>query len=49
MIQIIKLPASLTIGSYDLKVSVRDRTSQAVAEQVIRIDVVADASAIRGK
>jgi len=49
MIQIIKLPASLTIGSYDLKVSVRDRATQAVAERVIKIDVVADKSAISGK
>lgn len=47
VIQVIKLPATLTVGSYDLKLSVRDRTTQAVAEHVIGIDVVADASAIR--
>lgn len=49
VIQVIKLPATLSVGSYDLKLSVRDRTTQAVAERIIGIDVVADASAIRGE
>lgn len=40
----IELPSTLTVGSYQLKVVMRDETSGAVAEALIPIDIVADPS-----
>lgn len=40
------LPASISVDSYALKAQVRDTNSGATAERVIRIDMVADASAL---
>ena len=40
------LPASISVDSYALKAVVRDENSGATAERVIRIDMVADASAL---
>ncbi|MBL0928005.1 MAG: hypothetical protein IBJ11_10200 [Phycisphaerales bacterium] len=45
-VQIIELPASISVGSYSLKVAVRDRHGGAVAESVIPIEFVADSSAL---
>lgn len=45
LVQVVELPANLTIGAYDLKVTIRDAVSQATAEAVRTIHVVADASA----
>jgi hypothetical protein len=40
------LPASISVDSYALKAVVRDENSGATAERVLRIDMVADASAL---
>lgn len=45
VVQIIELPANLTVGRYDLKLSVTDRGSGSLAEAFIPIDIVADVSA----
>ncbi len=42
--QYIELPATLTIGRYALKVTVRDKATGAVAEANIPINIVADSS-----
>lgn len=42
------LPETLSVDSYNLKAHVTDENSGAVAEKLIRIDVVADPSAFRG-
>jgi hypothetical protein len=42
LVQPITLPSTLTIGSYTLKVSIRDRTSGHLAEANIPLDIVAD-------
>jgi hypothetical protein len=42
LVQRVDLPANLTIGSYQLKVIVRDRVSNAQAERIIPIQIVAD-------
>ncbi|HYE60922.1 MAG TPA: hypothetical protein VD997_02905 [Phycisphaerales bacterium] len=47
VIQQIELPATLSIGRYNLKVTVKDRTSGSEAEAVLPISVVADRSAQR--
>lgn len=44
LIQQIELPPTLTVGNYSLKVTVRDRVNDAVAEAVIPIQIVADAN-----
>lgn len=46
--QIVSLPANLTIGAYRLKVELRDNTTSAVAEAVIPIEIVGDATAMAG-
>lgn len=46
LIQQIELPATLTIGKYNLKITVKDMTSSGEAEAVLPVKVVADASAI---
>ena len=43
------LPETISVDSYTLKAHVTDENSGAVAEKLIRIDVVADASAFRGR
>jgi hypothetical protein len=43
----IELPATLSIGRYNLKVTVTDRTTGAQAERVLPIEVVADARLVR--
>lgn len=40
------LPATLTVGSYRLKVRVRDKASDAQAEAIIPFDVVADSALV---
>lgn len=49
VVQVIDLPATLSVGGYTLKVRVRDKgsTAGAEAEAVIPIDVVADNSAMK--
>lgn len=42
MVQMIELPANLTVGSYRLKVTIRDKATSAVAESIMPIEVVAD-------
>jgi hypothetical protein len=44
LVQTVSLPANLSLGSYSLKVIVRDRNRGAVSEAIIPIDIVADAS-----
>jgi hypothetical protein len=44
-VQVIRLPASLSVGSYRLKISIVDDASGETAEALLNIDVVADASA----
>lgn len=46
VVQMIELPETLSVGSYRLKVTLRDRAGGATAEAVIPIDVVANASAL---
>jgi hypothetical protein len=46
LIQQIELPATLTIGKYNLKITVKDMTSSGEAEAVLPVKVVADASAL---
>ncbi len=43
----IELPATLSIGRYNLKVLVKDRTTGAEAEAIIPIQIVADRSAVK--
>lgn len=49
LIQQIDLPPTLTVGRYNLKVTVTDRTTQAEAEAIIPIEIVAHESALRGR
>lgn len=49
LIQQIDLPPTLTVGRYNLKVTVTDRTTQAQAEAIIPIEIVAHESALRGR
>jgi len=44
LVQQVELPANLSVGKYNLKVSVKDRASGAVDEAQIPIVIVADAS-----
>jgi hypothetical protein len=46
LIQTIELPATLTVGRYNLKVTVKDKSSGGEAEAVLPVNVVADASAV---
>ncbi len=46
LIQIIELPPTLSIGRYNLKVTVADSTSGNEAESILPIDVVADPSLV---
>lgn len=46
VVQMIELPETLSVGSYRLKVTLRDRAGGATAEAVIPIDIVANASAL---
>ena len=43
LIQEIELPRNLSVGRFSLKVTVRDKTSGATAEQIIPINVVGQA------
>ncbi|MCC6676065.1 MAG: hypothetical protein IT436_02870 [Phycisphaerales bacterium] len=49
LIQQIELPPTLTVGNYSLKITVRDRINDAVAEAVIPIQIVADANLASGQ
>jgi len=49
IVQRVDLPRTLTVGAYRLKVTVRDRTTGETAEEIIPIEVVADAALIRGE
>lgn len=44
--QIIELPETLSVGTYRLKVTIRDRTGGGMAERIVPIEVVADVSAL---
>lgn len=48
LVELIELPITLPVGRYRLKVSVNDRNGKAMAETSLPINLVADASAIRG-
>jgi hypothetical protein len=47
IIQQIELPSGLSIGRYNLKVTIKDRTSGGEAETILPITIVADRSAQR--
>jgi hypothetical protein len=47
LVQIVELPATLTIGRYNLKINLTDSTSRMQAESVLPIVIVADPSASR--
>ncbi|MBL0922828.1 MAG: hypothetical protein IBJ10_11975, partial [Phycisphaerales bacterium] len=47
VVQKIELPETLTVGSYNLKVTMRDKATGAVAERTMPITVVADPSLTR--
>ncbi len=47
LVQRLDLPRNLSVGTYNLKVAVRDIPSNSLAERVIPIRIVADPSAIR--
>lgn len=47
VVQRIELPETLTVGSYNLKVTMRDKATGAVAEQTMPLTIVADASLTR--
>lgn len=42
----IDLPATLTVGQYDIRVTMRDRSDDSMAEVVVPLTIVADASAL---
>lgn len=43
----IDLPATLSVGQYGIRVTMRDRTDDSVAEVVVPLTIVADASALQ--
>ncbi len=47
VVQRIELPETLTVGSYNLKVTMRDKATGAVAERTLPITIVADAALTR--
>lgn len=49
LIQQIELPRTLSIGRYNLKVTVKDKTTGAEAEAILPISVVADPTLVKGK
>ena len=49
MVQRIDLPETLSVGAYRLKITMRDRATGAVAEQVVPIEFVADAALVRAQ
>lgn len=48
LVNTIDLPATLTVGAYSLKVTVRDKTTAASDERVIPVQIIADPSALTG-
>ncbi len=48
VVQMIELPSTLSIGAYNLKITMRDREAGAVSEAIIPIRVVADPALTRG-
>jgi len=49
LIQQVELPRTLSIGRYNLKVTVKDKTTGAEAESILPISVVADPTLVKGK
>lgn len=49
LIQQVELPRTLSIGRYNLKVTVKDKTSGAEAEVILPVSVVADPTLVKGK
>lgn len=47
LVNTIDLPATLSVGAYSLKVTIRDRTSSAADERIIPLQIIADASALQ--
>jgi hypothetical protein len=47
VVQVVELPANLGVGAYRLKAILTDASNGAVAETIIPIEIVADASALR--
>lgn len=47
VVQVIELPANLGVGAYRLKAIITDKSNSAVAETIIPIEIVADATALR--
>jgi hypothetical protein len=47
-VQIIELPATLTVGAYRLKVTVEDTATGAVSERILPIEIVADPGLAQG-
>lgn len=45
LVNTIELPATLSVGAYSLKVTIRDKTGGSTDERVIPLQVIADASA----
>ncbi|MEC9373748.1 MAG: hypothetical protein VYC34_07885, partial [Planctomycetota bacterium] len=46
-VQLVELPETLTVGRYQLKVTVRDKTTDAISEATVPIEIVADPSLTR--
>lgn len=49
IVQRIDLPPTLSVGSYRLKITMRDKATGAVAERTIPIELVADAALVRAQ
>lgn len=49
MVQMIELPENLTVGKYQLKVTIRDQPAGSIAEKTLPIEIVADAKLIRAQ
>ncbi len=49
LVQLIELPETLTVGSYRLKMTIRDRATDAVAEAILPVEIVADPALVRAQ
>lgn len=49
VVQRIDLPQTLSVGSYRLKITMRDKATGAIAERTVPIEMVADASMVRAQ
>ncbi len=49
IVQRVDLPETLTVGAYRLKVTLRDKVSGAIAEEILPIQIVADPALVRAR